>query len=429
MTARVAAKSAALVTEMILCSMLLGPAFAGPAMGADQPGLPAASSVSPLRRGPNGDLEPVVPPKGASAAPVACQKTSPDGGTTSADQLRTLLPGHWIEVPNSHLASVAYKGASPIYGNSGSLSIMSAWSGGTFDPNNDSLIVWGGGHQDYHGNEVYAFSLKTLTWTMLDQPSSISGWSGASGILPDGTPSARHTYDSLTFIPRLNAMFEAASPASQTNGNSSSESWLFKPSAQNPNTTGVWQQTANSISSGYDDVAVYNPTTGTVWNEAPGTHGFLTEYNPTTNAWIARGTSFDPSIYGDFTGAIDPTTNRLVVVGDGHLYLWQLNLANIRYATPAVAGDLTAQNGHAPGFVWDPAVNQFVGWNGGATLYTLDPATWQWTAHLAAADNAVTPTAPAATGTYGRFQYDAANNVVVVVNDITQNVYILKPCF
>src|ERR1700692_3776931 len=103
--------SARLASKIIACSIMLAPSFTGLAMGADQLGLPEAQSVSPLRRGPNGDIEAVVPSKGGIA--VACQKASPGAGEVSPNKLRALLPGHWMEVGNSHLASVAYNGPMP----------------------------------------------------------------------------------------------------------------------------------------------------------------------------------------------------------------------------------------------------------------------------------------------------------------------------
>jgi hypothetical protein len=38
---------------------------------------------------------------------------------------------------------------------------MAAWGGGAHDTKRDRLIVWGGGHGDYGGNELYAFDVNT----------------------------------------------------------------------------------------------------------------------------------------------------------------------------------------------------------------------------------------------------------------------------
>ena len=123
------------------------------------------------------------------------------------------------------------------------------------------------------------------------------------------------------------------------------------------------------------------------------------------------------------SGAIDPTDGIMIAVGSG--FFNEVNLQTGAVTSPTTSGDQTVLNGNAPGIAWDSAINQFVGWNGGSTLYTLDLSTSTWTAHAAAAGSAV-PTAATANGTFGRFQYDAVDNTFVVVNDINQDVYVFN---
>ena len=66
-----------------------------------------------------------------------------------------LQPGHWFEVPNSQLLDVTPAQVPP--GIEGYPAIMDSWSGGAYDTARDRLIVWGGGHAAYSGNEVYVF--------------------------------------------------------------------------------------------------------------------------------------------------------------------------------------------------------------------------------------------------------------------------------
>ena len=187
----------------------------------------------------------------------------------------------------------------------------------------------------------------------------------------------------------------------------------------------TWTQLANNnLQSPIDTITVYDSANQMIYgiNHQIG----LQEYNAATNTWTAVGNGSMVSDY-HMTGAIDPGAGILVAAGGGFLNV--VNLTTGALTSPSVSGDLTAQNGSSPGFVWDPAINEFVGWNGGSTLYTLDPTTWQWTAHTAALDNTVMPTDANANGTFGRFQYDAADNVFIVVNATNQDVYVLKPNF
>src|SRR4051812_11442717 len=75
--------------------------------------------------------------------------------------LDTLAPGHWYEVPSSHLAG-QFPTPRPV-GDPGA--VIDAWGGGGYDSVGDRLFVWGGGHGDYAGNEVYVFDVETLAWS------------------------------------------------------------------------------------------------------------------------------------------------------------------------------------------------------------------------------------------------------------------------
>src|SRR6185436_13027501 len=79
-------------------------------------------------------------------------------GSSSAGPIENLQPGEWYRVPNSALRTVV-----PIPTPAGDpANVIAAWSGGTFDTRRDRLLVWGGGHADYGGNEIYAFEIATL---------------------------------------------------------------------------------------------------------------------------------------------------------------------------------------------------------------------------------------------------------------------------
>ena len=49
--------------------------------------------------------------------------------------------------------------------------LINSWSSGLYDSERQRMVVWGGGHNDYGGNELYAFNLKTLAWEQLTTPS------------------------------------------------------------------------------------------------------------------------------------------------------------------------------------------------------------------------------------------------------------------
>jgi len=336
-----------------------------------------------------------------------------------------MVPGTWLRVPNSNLTAVnpcpanncSYSSAS------GFNAVMDAWSGGTFDSTRNRLIVWGGGHNDYAGNEVYAFDMTTLTWSRLTNPSTPNA--SNSGIYADGTPSSRHTYGALAYLPNVDRMFNAGGPTYQS-GSSNNMTWFFNFS------NNTWQRRTNApIPSngqccGY--AAAYDPVTGHVFRS----HGDgLSEYDANANTWTNHGGS-SPSLY--INVAIAPADRLMVAVGGGSYgvagtYYWRLNPPSGSLTKANTTGDKIVELGAAPGFAWSSAANVFVGWNGGASVYTLDPKTWVWTKIDPADANIVVPTTPNSRGTYGRFQYVPAMNIFVLVNRVNEDVYIYKPNF
>ena len=74
-----------------------------------------------------------------------------------------------------------------------------------------------------------------------------------------------------------------------------------------------------------------------------------------------------------------------------------------------------------PGFVYDSAISQFVGYpNQGSTVYTFDAGTKTC---VAQAFNNSPQTNPVLYGTFGRFEYFPSLNSFALVNDVNQNAY------
>ena len=84
---------------------------------------------------------------------------------------------------------------------------MQGWSGGAYDTKRDRLIVWGGGHSGYAGNEVYIFDINTLQWQRLIEPSTQV--SPDTLYYPDGLPTSRHTYDYIEYLPTMDRFCSA----------------------------------------------------------------------------------------------------------------------------------------------------------------------------------------------------------------------------
>ncbi|MBL8025441.1 MAG: T9SS type A sorting domain-containing protein [Fibrobacteres bacterium] len=317
-----------------------------------------------------------------------------------------LKPGEWYEVPNSHLASV------PPGGN-----VIAPWSGGAFDTKRNQLIVWGGGHGDYAGNEVYAFNLDSLKWSRLTNPSSIAGVTGCLPIMPDSQPTSRHTYCGMDYVESEDRVF-AGGGFIWPCANGDPWTWFFDY------TLNKWVKGAN-LGFGSRAFAAYDPSTGHLWcNGGTG----LNEYDPTTKTWTRRYLTVSGQIL-----AIDPVNHWLVGLARGTVRYTPIagntssgGIYNTSGDTSVINPVMNPSDYCAPGFVWDPIINKFVSWSGGANVYILDQTTHAFTKLSPAASNKVIPTAAAAQGTYGRFRYSPKSNVYVVVNSKDENVFIYR---
>jgi hypothetical protein len=364
----------------------------------------------------------------ALAAPVAAFAAGP---------LDTLPAGRWYEFPNSRMEAVA-----PNPGVDGSVkSVMFAWSGGVFDSDRDQLVVWGGGHMDYAGNEVYAFgplSSATPTWRRLSNPSNPPARD--TSYAPDGRPVSRHTYNLLDYMPApYNKMVSCAIGS----GYSSGSGWGamdFYDFTIDGYTGQPWTRGPTPPSNRWplNAFCAYNPVTKRLWYQDMGNGGArLQQYNPETNTWTMHA-NFNPD--SEPTPSIDTKRNLLVSVGRlNGTRVYDLNSPDSAPVRVTTTGPKDVEDGKFPGFAYDPVNDQFVGWDGGSAVYTLSiPAnwrtgTWTWARIPLDSGNTVTPTGVAGpkivgyeTGTFGRFRYVPSRHGVIIVNATDESVYFFK---
>ena len=355
----------------------------------------------------------------------------------SAEPLADQTPGTWIEFPNSNLDEVGPNPAPPGY----LAAIMAAWGGGAYDSDRDQLIVWGGGHGDYSGNEVYAFGPLAdgnPSWARLTDPTLPPAENTSHGV--DGRPVSRHTYNLLDYMPAPHNKMVSCAVGSQYSNGYSNVGFDFFDFQALANGEEPWSMGPNPPQTQYalEAFCVYNPATDSVWfHDKVTNQSRLMEYDPSTNSWSSYATSnFDDRQ----TAAIDPTRNILVSVGDGgETRVWDLNNPAANSFVVSSSGPQAIENAKAPGFEYDPVNNNFVGWSGGSSIYSLTPpsnlksGTWVWSEIPLDPSNTVTPTDAAGqsqvgyvTGTYGRFRYVPSAHGLVLVNATDENVYFFK---
>src|SRR5271166_2312150 len=239
----------------------------------------------------------------------------------------------WHQLPNTNMTSVCLGNvANGMYSDATMTTTTNynfncnqiiPWSGGAGDDNNHRLIVWGGGHSDYAGNEVSALNLTgTPSWQSITSPTipvpythDGNNWEGLQPYFvrlvdggqfqPGASPSSRHTYNGVQYIPYQNKLYSFGGAVANV-GFLSSEVWTLDMSSAKWTMVGP----PYSQSPGYPTTA-YNPSTGHVL--AHNKDWTLYDFDPNTDQWTTLTTQYH--VDDGTTAAVDPVNNLLVFVG------------------------------------------------------------------------------------------------------------------
>ena len=343
-------------------------------------------------------------------------------GVAFGGPIDNLKPGEWYEVPNSVLDKSGVLPNPLPPGDTGPAAIMSAWSGGAYDTKRDRLVVWGGGHGDYGGNEIYVFDINTLKWSRIWGPSSnipAPGATSCSETYSDGNPASRHTYDGLVYHAASDKFWASGGSLYCGSGGGSSGTWMFDFA------TSKWTREANALGSQVTAMSDHDPSTGVVFSMVQS--GTLGAYDPKTNAWTNRGNGtgwgeFDPAR----TMVYHPGKKILLIIGGGTILTYDITQSKPSPQTLATTGGGAIVSAQGPGLAYDPTIDRIVAWSGGGSdVYSLDINSRTWTKYTAS--NSVIPPSPSDTkGTYGRWRYIPSKNAYIAVNGTENNVFFYK---
>src|SRR5712691_8609853 len=133
----------------------------------------------------------------------------------------------WIQVTGTALQPSCPSNTSTYAFSDNCRNVVNAWSGGIADTKRNRLLIFGGGHTDYSGNEVYSFD-GTIR-TRLNNPSSpnLPSSSSCPAALSDGNPNSRHTYGGLAYIASVDKMFVFGGSLACAAGNSGGDTWTL----------------------------------------------------------------------------------------------------------------------------------------------------------------------------------------------------------
>ena len=347
--------------------------------------------------------------------------------------------GEWGALPNSVLSTSGvqqdFAGGAGVFAFSGGIvNTTGVYVGANFIAGS-FLILWGGGHNDYGGNEVYAYGplrADSPQWYRLrDRTATFPNNVEEDG---SGNPVSRHTYNTIQHVPLdgRNWLLSTGGLARYTDAGGSQLTNVFDFQQSAPNTNQPWSKKAN-VGVGAADTAAYDSTTGLVWSH-PGNLNSVQSYDVAADSYsFANFKSPGWGVAG--VSAIDTTRGIWAITWTTGLNFYRLNAGTANdYYIPTTTGTAPAGNRTV---LYDPDADVFRVWNGGGrTLFTLTPPAtnpyaggnaWVWSS--ASAGAGATPDAQDANGTYGRFGLVRLSNNVrgyILLNAAASSIYFYR---
>lgn len=358
---------------------------------------------------------------------------------------QSMAPGTWAAISHNKIEDVDPANdpaANPNYpntptwnGNNGPSCIIECWNGGALATGlgaKGSLIIWGGGHNGYFGNEVYAFDLDTQAWSRLSNPYPNIVFPVTDGIWPDGSPSVPHTYGFAGYHPATNSFTVVQTELNNLGGYVAPVPVFFDL------TTKRWRRgPRNSQHLQYGGWSVYDASRDAWWAEGGDSGGAFVMYsmngNGTTGSWTNYPAKFSAL---DAMAQRDPVNDIIVLTrfGSGGTTMHGIDLKN-----PAGAPVTLTQGGAPPsregrhGWEWSARRGAFIYWRRGGDVYQVKlsgndwrTGTWTWT-KITSTTNSVVPQDPSP-GIYNRFRLAGygSTEVAVVVNSTSGAVYAFR---
>jgi hypothetical protein len=293
--------------------------------------------------------------------------------------------------------------------------IMS-YSGGWYDAQYHQLCVFGGGHWDYWGNEVWSFDIATLTWTELYPPDPQSAYYNYNSNYPgalfypagepiqDARPFSKHTYDLMEYVDGAGPIVwggyswgDSGTPWCQHCKdtwafNFSDATWQYLYDGSNPSPNFDAGSGASAFSS--QDGLLYVASWGETW-----------VYNHVQNSW----TQINSSAPWHISSTMEYDSKRHVIYFFGGEY--PTNTTLYRYSISSNTWSQLNPTGTAPGsgaadgpgLAYDSQNDVLLVYHSG-TIWVYDPNTNNWERRI------FNPRPSDGDYVFGRFRYDPVNN-------------------
>ncbi|WP_163832862.1 chitobiase/beta-hexosaminidase C-terminal domain-containing protein [Spartinivicinus ruber] len=404
--------------------------------------------------------------------------------------IEPLQEGSWVKVNLNQFSDVWTPAElRPLYGvsNPTPRSIIGAWSSFAWDSNRGDLIIYGGGHANYGGNDVYRWRGTTRQWERASLPSeitqdSLGNWIAIDGV--DAAPISAHTYDNQLFLPIIDR-FITFGGAAFNNGDAylrqispfsaiRTGPYLFDPNKADGDkvggTTGSHVQREQSFPSViggqmwqnrdiYQNIPGNPPLPFSFVNSTSaytqengkdvvyitarpggGTASYLYKYtindvnNPSLDQWALMGIYWS-GIGGQGAGLYDPILNIYIRSGVSTFTFWDIAKAgNDNRNQPVNFTDLSGQFSVNPdyGMDYDSNRHQYLLWEGYSDVWALLPPTTAssdgWYIVKLPASQTAGPTLGPGVGILGKWKYIAQLDVFMgLQGSVVGDVWLYKP--
>ena len=352
--------------------------------------------------------------------------------------------------------------------------VVRAWSGFGWDSARGDLLLFGGGHANYAGNEVYTWHGTNGQWERGTLPSRVdltNGW-----VVGNGAPQSSHTYETNIYVP-INDRVVVFGGANWPFGyaleyqGARTGVWWWDPALADPNRVGgatgtgwdsarlganSWQVRTNDPwvgtspvtgpgyiygSTGYRQEGgkdVVYVTMDTNASGFPSLYRYQLGTSSTPDVWQRVGVTGNSVLY---SGAATIDTNRGLFVRTASvgvsyqtdLALW--NLANNNSANPNANASFGVSLVDSQGVQWQPndstsidydvANDQYVIWDGtdGGSVWVTRPSyltngslSPTWTVELVNSTTVAQPTGNFDDGVLGKWKYVAELGAFVALD-------------
>ena len=418
----------------------------------------------------------------------SCPGLMAQAHANSFERLSSLLAatpdGGWVKASTGFFWDAWPTGADAVPGQLGwPGAIVRAWSSFAWDSSRGDLMLWGGGHANYVGNEMYVWDGDTGKWGRGSLPSRTDS---QSMIIGGTAPQSAHTYDNSVYLP-VNDMFLTFGGAAAGTGSvfrttdggeiRRAGPYLWDPAKADPNKVG------GTLDSGWN--VATPPQSGDMWidrhgqwtgTEAPGyingttayrtengkdvvyltadsnASGFASLYRYTLgdvrnggkDTWEQIGVASNTAGYQG-AATIDTDRNLYIktatVTGPytSDLTIWDLDKANASspWANQDIGINLVNKDGsdfqiHSwYGIAYDPNNDTIVLWDGNTngsvwSAHVLTDANGDigsnttWTISEIASSTSAHPHGSFVTGVLGKWQYDSTLGAFVALDEFSR---------